>query len=138
MAIENIKILGAVLELQARQHCQSSPFTKKMGQIGGAAFHFFNCPWCWIFISCEIYCYPMPRTFFDKYSRFFFSLIHTSRTLFYFQDMDHNEMEGFEITEAIDNDEYKTIKNWYFFSRSNLRTWKHGIDLDWIRITSLP
>jgi len=26
------------------------------------------------------------------------------------QDMDHNEMEGFEITEAIDNDEYNIIK----------------------------
>ena len=27
MAIEKIKILGAVLELPAKQHCQSSPFT---------------------------------------------------------------------------------------------------------------
>jgi hypothetical protein len=39
MAIEKIKILGAVLELPARQHCQFSPFTYKMsqiGQIGGA------------------------------------------------------------------------------------------------------
>ena len=35
--------------------------------------------------------------------------------IFYFQDMDYNEMEGFEITEHIDNDEYKTIKNWYSF-----------------------
>ena len=26
MAIENIKILGAVLELPAKQHCQFSPF----------------------------------------------------------------------------------------------------------------
>ena len=31
--------------------------------------------------------------------------------LFYFQDMDYTEMVGFEITESIDNDEYKTIKN---------------------------
>ena len=31
MAIEKIKILGAVLELLAKQHCQ---FTKKMGQMG--------------------------------------------------------------------------------------------------------
>ena len=29
-----IKILGAVLELPAKQHCQSSPFTAKMGQMG--------------------------------------------------------------------------------------------------------
>ena len=29
-----IKILGAVLELPAKQHCQSSPFTSKLGQIG--------------------------------------------------------------------------------------------------------
>ena len=34
MAIEKIKILGAVLELPARQHRQSSPYTWKMGQIG--------------------------------------------------------------------------------------------------------
>jgi hypothetical protein len=34
MAIEIIEILGAILELPAKQHCQSSPFTKKMGQIG--------------------------------------------------------------------------------------------------------
>jgi hypothetical protein len=32
--IENIKILGALLELPAKQHCQSSPFTSKLGQIG--------------------------------------------------------------------------------------------------------
>ena len=31
MAIKKIKILGAVLELPARQHCQSSPFTSKNG-----------------------------------------------------------------------------------------------------------
>jgi len=29
-----IKILGDVLELPAKQHCQSSPFTSKLGQIG--------------------------------------------------------------------------------------------------------
>ena len=34
MAIEKIKILGAILERPARQHCQSSPFTKKVGQMG--------------------------------------------------------------------------------------------------------
>ena len=34
MAIEKIKILGAVLELPAKEHCQSSPFTSKLGQIG--------------------------------------------------------------------------------------------------------
>ena len=28
-----MKILGAVLELPAKQHCQSSPFTSKLGQI---------------------------------------------------------------------------------------------------------
>ena len=31
---EKIKILGAVLELPAKQLCQSSPFTSKWGQIG--------------------------------------------------------------------------------------------------------
>ena len=34
MAIEKIKILGAILELPAKQRCQSSPFTLKLGQIG--------------------------------------------------------------------------------------------------------
>ena len=34
MAIEKIKILGAVLELPAKQHCQFSLSTKKMGQMG--------------------------------------------------------------------------------------------------------
>ena len=34
MAIEKIKILAAILELPAKQHCQSSPFTSKLGQIG--------------------------------------------------------------------------------------------------------
>ena len=34
MAIEKIKILGAVLELPAKQHCQFSLFTAKMGQMG--------------------------------------------------------------------------------------------------------
>ena len=34
MTIEKMKILGAVLELPAKQHCQSSPFTSKLGQIG--------------------------------------------------------------------------------------------------------
>ena len=34
MAIEKIKILGAFLELSANKHCQSSPFTSKLGQIG--------------------------------------------------------------------------------------------------------
>ena len=34
MSIEKIKIPGAVLELPAKQHCQSRPFTSKLGQIG--------------------------------------------------------------------------------------------------------
>jgi len=34
IAIKKIKILGAVLELPAKQHCQSSPFTAKIGQMG--------------------------------------------------------------------------------------------------------
>ena len=42
MAIEKIKILGAVLELLAKQHCQFSQSTKKMGQMGrmGADYTF--------------------------------------------------------------------------------------------------
>ena len=34
MAIEKIKILGSVLELPAKNHCQSSQFTKKSGKMG--------------------------------------------------------------------------------------------------------
>ena len=34
MAIENIKILRAVFELPAKQHCQSSPFTSEVGPNG--------------------------------------------------------------------------------------------------------
>ena len=34
MAIEKIKIMAAVLELPAKQHCQSSPFTSKIGPNG--------------------------------------------------------------------------------------------------------
>ena len=34
IAIEKIKILGAPWELLAKQHCQSSPFTSKLGLIG--------------------------------------------------------------------------------------------------------
>jgi hypothetical protein len=32
--IEKMKILEAVLELPAKQDCQYSPFTSKLGQIG--------------------------------------------------------------------------------------------------------
>ena len=32
--IEKMKILGAPLELPAKEHCQSSPFTSELGQIG--------------------------------------------------------------------------------------------------------
>jgi hypothetical protein len=32
--LKKIKILGAVLQLPAKQHCQSSPFTSKLCQIG--------------------------------------------------------------------------------------------------------
>ena len=35
MAVEKIKIMGAVLELPAKQHCQFGPFTKKLGKMGG-------------------------------------------------------------------------------------------------------
>jgi hypothetical protein len=34
MAIEKIKILEAILELPAKQHCQFSLSAKKMGQMG--------------------------------------------------------------------------------------------------------
>ena len=71
-----MKILGAVLDLPAKQHCQSNPFTSKLGQIGQigsavqlvapkglAGFWFFNCHGCRIFILCEIHCYFCPHIF---------------------------------------------------------------------------
>ena len=42
MAIEKIKILGALLELPAKKHSQSSPFTSKLGQIGSAVLDLRN------------------------------------------------------------------------------------------------
>ena len=59
MAIEKIKILGALLELPAKQHCQSSPFTSKLGQvglIGPQDFDFFNYHGRQTFILAEIHC----------------------------------------------------------------------------------
>ena len=66
MAIEKIKILGAVLALPAKQHCQSSPFGHFCGNWAGLAmlfswklkkgpqdFDFFNCNEWWLFIWCE-------------------------------------------------------------------------------------
>jgi hypothetical protein len=40
MAIEKIKILGAVLELPAKQHCQSSPLTSKLAKLAKSAVLF--------------------------------------------------------------------------------------------------
>ena len=40
MAIEKIKILGAVLALPAKQHCQSSPFGHFCGNWAGLAMLF--------------------------------------------------------------------------------------------------
>ena len=34
MAGEKIKIMGAVVEVPAKQHCRFSPFTKNMDKIG--------------------------------------------------------------------------------------------------------
>ena len=75
MAIEKIKILGALWELPAKQHCQSFPFTLKLGLIGQnwqccladsskrapKILIFFNCHRCRIFILCEIHCYFCPH-----------------------------------------------------------------------------
>ena len=37
-----MKILGALLELPAKKHSQSSPFTSKLGQIGSAVLDLRN------------------------------------------------------------------------------------------------
>ena len=64
MTIEKIKILGAVLELPARQHCQSSLFTKKWAELAVLVAPkrltevcFFKCHGWQIFILAEIHCY---------------------------------------------------------------------------------
>ena len=87
-----MKILGAVFELPAKQRCQSSPFTSKLGQIGqiGNAvlllapkrlpgFDFFNCPVCRLFFSYEIRCYFYPHIFWIYH----FSLCHCERSHVY-------------------------------------------------------
>jgi hypothetical protein len=69
MAIEKMKILGAVLELPAKQHCQPSPFISnffQIGQIGSAVilvapkwppkFSFFQLSWVLFYVkSIAIY-----------------------------------------------------------------------------------
>ena len=65
-----MKILGALLELPAKQHCQFSPFTSKLSQIGQTGsqdFDFFNCHVCRLFISYEIHCYFCPHMFCVNY-----------------------------------------------------------------------
>ena len=54
--LKKIKILGAILELPARQHCQSIPFTC-------AYVNFSNFSGCRMFILCEIHCYLCPKCF---------------------------------------------------------------------------
>ena len=54
MAIEKIKILGAVLELPAKQHCQFSPFgpTSKVNGLDWQCFltcSYKTAPMIWIF-----------------------------------------------------------------------------------------
>ena len=81
MAIEKIKILGAVLELLAKQHCQFSPFgpfgplyevngldwqcylAGMYLQNGPQDFDFFNGHGCQTFILAEIHYYLGARTF---------------------------------------------------------------------------
>ena len=75
-----MKILGAVMELPAKQLCQSRPFTSKLGKIGQIGsvvqlvapngskdFAFFNSHGCRLFILCEIRCYFCPYIFWVYY-----------------------------------------------------------------------
>ena len=77
MAIEKIKILGAVLELPDKQHCQFSQFGP-IFEVNGLDWQcclagssnmapriliFFNCHGCQTFILAEIYCYLGARIF---------------------------------------------------------------------------
>ena len=89
MAIEKMKILGALLELPAKQHCrfgQFGPVLRKTDWIGwylqnsSQDFHyFFICPGCRIFILCEIHCYFCPHIF----GVYYFSLSQCAHNLFY-------------------------------------------------------
>ena len=62
MAIEIIKILGAVLELPAKQHCQFSPFGP-LYEVNGLDWQCYlagsskTAPMCQTFILVEIHCY---------------------------------------------------------------------------------
>ena len=64
MAIEKIKILGAVLKLLAKQQCQFSPFPSKNGPnglnwqcclAGSSKRAPINCHWCQTFFLAEVY-----------------------------------------------------------------------------------
>ena len=95
MAIEKIKILGAILELSAIQHCQSSPFTSELGQIdqiGSAVYLAGSSKMAprilifsiamgvyLIFILCENYCYFCPHIFWVYY----FSLSQCGIAMFF-------------------------------------------------------
>ena len=76
MAIEKIKILGAVLE---HQHCRFGQFGPILNGLdwqcclAGSSktapriLIFFNCPGCRISILCEIHCYLYPHIFWVHY-----------------------------------------------------------------------
>ena len=73
--IEKMKPLGAVLELPAKQHCQSSlrigpNWPNRHCCLAGSSktaprifIFFFNCHGCRLFISCEIHSYFCPHIF---------------------------------------------------------------------------
>ena len=83
MALEKIKILGALLELPAKEHCQSSQFTSKLDQIGQIGSMYClagsskRAPRVFIFsialgaehlpYLCEIHCYQFPHIFWVYY-----------------------------------------------------------------------
>ena len=70
--IEEMKILGAVLELQAKPQnwaklAKSAVLFSQLLQNGSQDFYFFNCLGCRIFILCEIHCYLCPHIFWVYY-----------------------------------------------------------------------
>ena len=85
--LKKIKIVGAVLELPAKQQCQFSPFAVNMlnwlccltgsSKTAPRILIFFQCHGCQYFILCEIHCYLCPHIFWIYY----FSLSHSDSGL---------------------------------------------------------
>ena len=110
MAIEKIKILGAILELPALSiwpiwpNFEVNGLDWKYCLVGSSKtvsqdFHFFNCPGCRIFILCEIYCYLCPHIFWVYY----FSLSQWSFYCLSFKEQNYGNMAPKNFKVSVQN-----------------------------------